>query len=136
MKNSRDSGLLISIAILLCVLRFLIRESIYLNEIMAVINIVALNYSIWCMFNDSEIIFKEKREKSSIGKEVFRSKYKSLKYTRWVTQGIIFIACSLFYLVVMKGPTGNDILTIIALCFTLEANNFSNKIASFFYKKK
>lgn len=103
---------------------------------MALINIVALNYSLWCMFNEADKIFRTRMKESPLGKEMFKNKIKLFKRDRYITEIIIFIICAFLYLRYMKSATGNDILTIIALCFALEANSFSVKIANYYYKKR
>lgn len=136
MNKEHDPFLIFSIAILLCVFRVIVRDSKYLNEIMALINIVALNYSLWCMFNEADKIFRTRMKESPLGKEMFKNKIKLFKRDRYITEIIIFIICAFLYLRYMKSATGNDILTIIALCFALEANSFSVKIANYYYKKR
>ena len=81
-------------------------------------------------------VFRVKMKDSSLGKELFKNKIKLFKRDRCIIEIIIFIVCAFLYLQYMKSATGNDILTIIALCFALEANNFSVKIANYFYKKR
>lgn len=134
MKDNKDSIFIISVAVLLCVFRYVVRNSAYLNEIMALFNLVALNYSVWCMFNEAEIELREKNNKSGIGKEILRRNIKKMKIIRCVTEIILFLVCGIIYFIYMKSATGNDILTIIALCFALEANHFSKKIALYCFK--
>lgn len=136
MNRERDSYLVISIAVLLCVFRAIVRNSENLDEIMGLINLFALFYSIWCMFNDAEVLLNQKIEKSSLGNEVFKTSKKNLKRDRQIVEAVVFVVCGIVYIRFVKSATGNDILTIIALCFALEANNFSNKISRFYFKKR
>lgn len=135
MKKNRDSWLIVSVAFLLCIFRVIVKESIYLNDIMAVFNLFAIAFSVWCMFNDAEDKLKEKNDKNPLGKEVLKYNKKFLKRFRIFTEFILFFVCSPIYLLCIKDSTGNDILTIIALCFALETNVFSDKLSSYCYLK-
>lgn len=135
MKKTKDSLLVLSVAIVLCVLRYIIRDSKYILDIMAVFNLFALNYSVWCMFNDAEEKLMAKNAKSSIGKEQLKKNIKFFNRLRTGVEMALFVVCSLFYLCIAKSGTANDMLTIIALCFALETTNFSSKLANFCYKR-
>lgn len=138
MTKKRDPFLIISIAVLLCVFRIMVKDSQYLNEIMALINLIALFYSIWTMFNDAENILKEKIKKNTMGDEVFRNNLKKFKTFRIIIEVVVFIGLGVLYMIGIRrfnNTDGNDILTIIALCFALETGNFSNQIARFYLKR-
>lgn len=135
--KSNNTFLTIVICILLTILRIYAERDATQNSIVLIINIVALAYVLWVIFNTVYVFLKENKDKNQFWKE---------RYRRYVKFIVIFISIIVVTLAIyvyailnvstIKKVAGciNDILAIITLGISIEDSKIVDKIKNHYEK--
>ncbi|MCI8315785.1 MAG: hypothetical protein HFH74_12255 [Lachnospiraceae bacterium] len=135
--KSNNTFLTIVICILLTILRIYAERDATQNSIVFIINIVALAYVLWVIFNNVYIFLKGNKDKNQFWKERYR------RYIRFIVIFIIVIVIILaIYIFVILNVTTiksvagciNDILAIITLGISIEDSKIVEKIKNYYEK--
>jgi hypothetical protein len=131
--KSNNTFLTIVICILLTILRIYAERDAIQNSIVFIINIVALAYVLWVIFNNVYTFLKENKDKNQFWKERYRRYIKFIVIFLCII--VILLAIYIFVIfnvAVIKAVAGciNDILAIITLGISIEDGKIVEKIKS------
>jgi len=131
-KNTRTSIYIISVGIILSITRYFLQTSKDLVLIMALINIIALNFVIYELINNIYAVYYNKiknSEFSETNKNKYRKKY---RFFYIIIQLILFFVFSPLY-IIYHCETSNDILSILSLCISIATPSISYTLSNMMY---
>lgn len=120
------------IVALLIIFRWLIADSEYLVQAIAIINLLAFLIVILSITIQIKKALVEKIRKSNVPQDISFREIKTVQKTiDWFTYAPLVPAC-IVYFIAFASPFGNDIISIVALCLSLSDTYIINTIVSIY----
>lgn len=131
-----NSPFLLIVGLLACIVRFSIIsiEEKYLLLIMAMINIVALDYVLLILFQDAKKLVKEKMENNHMPPQRQKRNIRKLDICYSIFYFIIFVVIGVIYVCFFHSSACNDAISIMALVTSISSNRISIHLSNFMYK--
>lgn len=131
-----NSPFLLIVGILACVVRFYIAGSSEENllAIMAMINIVALNYVILILTQDARHIVLHKLSKSQFPKRKQKRCITILNICYGILYFLVFVVFGFLYVKFLHSSAGNDSISIMALVISISSDRLSKHLGNFIYE--
>ena len=131
-----NSPFLLIVGVLACIVRFYISgiPEDNLIMIMALINIVALDYVILILFQDAKKNIIEKLSKNNYTEKMTKTANTKMNILYFFLYVIIFALFNYIYFFHLRSASWNDSISIMALVISISSDRLSIHIGNIIYK--